>query len=209
MIVSLRWIALAALLGSASALADPATSPPPAAQAGQTEQSAAPPSTVVRIPAGTRVQVILKETVSSNSSKSGQKVALELSEPIVIDGATVVPAGAKGTAEVVDAGPARMGGGQGKLQVSGRTLEINGVIVRIRGLNMLRAGEGLVGASTAVSVFISPLASIAIRGGDIEIPAGTIGEARIALDIDVPLPAASAAALKPAPAPAEALPAQQ
>ena len=109
-------------------------------------------SAQIRIPAGTLVFVEITETLGSKISAREQTFGLRLAEPIAINGQTVVPAGANGGGEVIDAQPAGFGGRQGKLVVSGRFLEINGERVRIRAMTLTGVGRdnapGALGASS-------------------------------------------------------------
>ncbi|OQW56842.1 MAG: hypothetical protein A4S17_13230 [Proteobacteria bacterium HN_bin10] len=183
---------IVALLSTATgpALAQTAEQVPPA------EFVAPPPPTpqTIRIPAGTVVQVELTEALSSRTSQQEQLFGLRLAEPIVIDGSEVVPAGAIGGGEVIDAHASAFGGRQGRLIISGRFIEINGHRARIRGMQITAAGEDR--ANTALAVSMIPYAGVAgifIQGGEVSIPAGARGTARLAEDIDVPLSASDTA----------------
>jgi hypothetical protein len=143
----------------------------------------APLEAGVRIPTGTVVQVELAEPLSSRTSQIGQLFALRLRQPIVIDGREIVPAGALGGGEVIDADSSGFGGRQGKLILSGRYLEIGGQRVRIRSMQLTAVGEDR--ATTSLVVAMIPYAGIAgifINGGEIDLPAGAYGAARLAVD---------------------------
>lgn len=140
----------------------------------------------IRIPAGTVVEVELTEPLSSESSQQEQLFGLRLAAPIIIDGQEVVPAGAPGGGEVIDAARSAFGGRPGRLIISGRYIEIGGERVRIRGMQITAAGEHR--ANTALAVSMIPYAGIAgifIEGGKVEIPAGARGTARIAVDVEI------------------------
>lgn len=159
-----------------AAPSDPATTPAPLPE-------------TIRIPAGTAVLIELTEALSSRTSQQEQPFGLRLAEPIVIDGREVVPAGATGGGEVIDAHPSAFGGRQGRLIISGRFVEINGQRARIRGMQITAAGEDR--GNTALAVSMIPYAGVAgifIQGSNIEIPAGARGTARIAEDVEIPLP---------------------
>lgn len=182
----MRWVfcALAALafasIGSARSQTDAA---PP------TDVPADAPASI-RIPADTIVEVELTEPLSSRSSQQEQTFGLRLVSPIVIDGREIVPAGANGGGEVIDAHPSAFGGRQGRLIVSGRFIEINGERARIRGMQITRVGEDR--GNTALAVSMIPYAGVAgifVHGGEVDIPAGARGTARLAVDVDVPLSA--------------------
>jgi hypothetical protein len=168
----------------------------------QTDETApAPPSatltapTSVRIPAGTVVEVELTEALSSRTSQQEQAFRLRLAAPIVIDGREIVPAGAIGGGEVIDAHPSAFGGRQGRLIISGRYIEIGGQQARIRGMQITAAGAHRVNTALGVSMIpVAGVAAIFIQGGEVEIPAGARGTARLTNDIDVPISAAAAPA---------------
>ncbi len=142
----------------------------------------------IRVPAGTVVLMEFTETLSSRTSQTGQLVGLRLAAPLEVDGHIIADAGAQGGAEVIDAARSGIGGRNGKLIVSGRFLELGGQRVRIRGLQAVLAGED--NSREAVTTAMVPYVGIIggfITGGEIEIPAGTFAEARIATDVVVPM----------------------
>jgi len=154
-----------------------------------TAESIAPatPQTI-RIPAGTVVQVEFVEAISSDGSHQGDHFAIRLAEPIIIGDRVAVRAGATGAGEVIDAERAGGGGREGTLVASGRYLEINGEQVRIRGMQVLRAGGNRTNSAIGMSFipvygFVGPWLR---RGGNIEVPAGTRTTATLAVDINVP-----------------------
>lgn len=185
----MQWLARA-LAAATMLVAGPALAQSPE-QAAATEQASAPgpvaPAVaVIRIPAGTVVQVELAEPLSSRTSQIGDTFALRLAAPIVIDGREVLPAGAAGGGEVIDADSSGFGGRQGKLIISGRYLEIGAQRVRIRGMQLTAVGEDR--ATTALVVSMIPYAGIAgifVNGGEIDLPVGARGTARLAVDVDI------------------------
>lgn len=154
----------------------------------------AAPAATIRIPAGTIVEVELIEALSSETSRQEQLFGLRLVAPIVVDGREVVPAGAPGGGEVIDAARSAFGGRPGRLIISGRYIEIGGQRVRIRGMQITAAGEHRANEALAVSMIpYAGIAGIFIHGGKVEIPAGARGTARLAADVDIPLEPAPAA----------------
>lgn len=193
-------VALALAATSAAFGQTPPTESTPPADAAVTP---APAPASITIPAGTVVQVELTEALSSRSSQIEQTFGLRLAEPIVINGAEVVPAGAIGGGEVIDAHASAFGGRQGRLIISGRFVEINGQRARIRGMQITAAGEDR--GNTAMAVSMIPYAGVAgifVQGGEVDIPAGARGTARIAEDTTIPLVASA----EPVAAPAESTP---
>lgn len=97
----------------------PPPPPPDAAPSTQTAQQQAPaatpseaappapapplPAQPLVIPAGTRIRVSLGQTLGSKISQTGQSFSATVADPIVVNGVTVVRAGAPATGTVVDA----------------------------------------------------------------------------------------------------------
>ena len=89
--------------------------------------------------------------------------------------------------EVIDSHAAAFGGRQGRLSISGRFLLINGERVRIHGMEITAAGQNH--ANTALAVSMIPYAGIAgifVHGGNIEIPVGARGAARLGAAVSLP-----------------------
>lgn len=187
------FIAAALLAAGASPAWSQADQPAPAAPSAAVATPDAP--TTVRIPAETIVILELTEALSSRTSQQEQLFGLRLAEPIVVAGREVVAIGAPGGGEVIDAHKSAFGGRQGRLIISGRYIEIGGQRVRIRGMQITAAGQDQVNAALAVSMIpYAGIAGIFVQGGEIEIPAGARGTARLATDVDAPIGATAAAA---------------
>jgi hypothetical protein len=203
-------------------LASPATPAAPAAPIAPAAPAALAtpvPEGFIRIPAGTVIQVEFLEALTSYHARQGQTFALRLTEPIVVDGQTVIAAGAAGGGEVIDARQSGMGGRQGKLVVSGRFVELNGVRARIRGLAVLESSGGENRARDAVNTSIAAgavggmagsIVGLFIQGSEVVIPSGARATAKLAVDVDVPAtpPPSAAPTAEPAPEPTQA-PVQQ
>src|SRR5271169_858161 len=72
----------------------PQTSPPPPAAAPQPAPAPKPASTEkIRIPAGTRVAVVLENGISTRSAKAGDSVYFHTSFPITLNNHVIVPVG--------------------------------------------------------------------------------------------------------------------
>ncbi|MBI3438938.1 MAG: hypothetical protein HY054_09895 [Proteobacteria bacterium] len=189
---------LAALSFIVSATAQTLPNSNPTAPVAATANTASPAA--IHIPAGTIVHVALVDTLSSRTNHIGDTFALRLVDPIVVDGREVVAAGAVGGGEVIDAAASGLGGRQGKLIISARFLEINGQHVRIHGMQLTAAGTPRDNEAMAVSMIpYAGVIGIFVHGGEIDIPAGANGPARIANDVDftppsVPPPVSTEAA---------------
>lgn len=72
---------------------------------------------VVSVPAGTPVDVTLRSSIGSNSSRPGDRVVVMVDHPVTQGGVVVLPAGSTIEGIVSDARDAGMMGGHGKLDV--------------------------------------------------------------------------------------------
>jgi hypothetical protein len=147
--------------------------------------------TCCRVPAGTVVQVELADPVSTKVQKSGDAFALRLAEPLVINGRLVLRAGTPGVGEVVQVAKPGLGGKGAKLVLAARYLGRGHTRVALQGLQMSSAGHDNSKAAQAVGltgIAFAPLGFIglAVRGGDVELPAGTIAIAKVASNIYLP-----------------------
>jgi hypothetical protein len=162
------------------------------AQTGAGFATPAVESSAAAIPAGTIVHVRLLDAVSSRTNHPDDTFRIELAEPIVVNGVAVVPAGVQGGGVVIDAQPARAGGRPGKLVLAGRFLTVNGIQVRIRGMQMMVTGADQYARVEDLN-FVTGGMSMFIHGSEIDVPAGTGAQARIAEGVSVaPLQAADA-----------------
>lgn len=176
----------------------PAPAPVPAAAA-SAEAAGAVAASAQRIPADTGVILETAQPLSSATAKRGDGFALRLAEPLLVDGAMVLPAGAACHGEVIHAERSRGGGKPGELLLAARYIEHGGRRIALRGFRLSGAGQDKMGAAIGVAVVAGPLAMF-LRGGQIEIPAGARAQARLAeaVDLSSAPPAASAPASAPA-----------
>jgi hypothetical protein len=195
-LVSLSMAGSAALAqesGSVVAAATPATAAPPPAG----------PSAAV-IPAGSPVIIELVDPVSSRSVKQGDFFPIRLAAPLVLDGRVIVPAGATGQGQVVDAGRAGALGKPAKLVLAARHLQVDGNRIDLRAFRLGAAGRDN-SSAIMVASFVPYVGMLALfaKGGEIDVPAGTLGQAKLAADFPAPVaepslpPAAPAAAPSP------------
>lgn len=113
MLRPLAAIGLAALLAPAATLAQtPSPSPEPVAPI---SSPAANPSVVV--PSGTPLKISLVEQLASNSAHAGDHFQFRGLEDTTVDGWIIVPKGALGEGQVVNAESAGGNGHPGKLQL--------------------------------------------------------------------------------------------
>jgi hypothetical protein len=93
-VVSLLFLASATLVHSQTTQAEPTQlqTRPAAPAAPQNSQAELAPQ-IVTVPSGTKVLLVLKNSVSSRNAKPGDGVFLESSFPVVENGRVVIPAG--------------------------------------------------------------------------------------------------------------------
>ena len=183
----LAALACAAVCWPLAAAADPI--PDAAKPAAAVEPAAAAPAQP-HVAAGAVVDIEVTELISSKVHKIGDKFALKLAYPILLDGKVVVPAGTTGVGQVIDAAPAGALGRPAKLLLAARyTLDFNGAQIKLRTLQLGRVGVDNGDTIMAMSfVPVVGLASMFMHGGEIEIPVGTRAQAKLVADLDIPLP---------------------
>jgi hypothetical protein len=187
------------MLGSAliGAFANPQAAP----QASPTPQTApmtpapAPtdPATPITegcvIPMGTPVLIEVMDSVKSETAKIGGNFAIRLADPLIVNGMTLVPAGTAGQGEVIHAAKKRFSD-SGELILAARYLAMGEVKVPLRSFRINRsAGVGL------SVTYVVPGAFVALpQTYNVEVPAHTIAQAKVAADTSVACPAADAGA---------------
>jgi len=85
----------------------------------------------MRIPEGTGITVALDHELSSASAHKNDGFTATVAEPILVNGETVIPAGASVAGRVLDANRADSARDPGYLRVTLTTLHINGNELRI------------------------------------------------------------------------------
>ncbi|MEP9357807.1 hypothetical protein [Sphingomonas sp. KR3-1] len=159
------------------------------------------------IPALTPVTVEMLEPLGSKISMPGAFFALRLAAPIIVDGVELLPAGASGRGEVIHAKRAGGSGAGGELVLAARFLEVCGRQLRLRSMQVSPNGKSKTGtvdsinmASAAVAPGLS-LIGFMIKGGEVNVPSGTLAQAKtaelftLAPPVQAPVPEAAPAAL--------------
>lgn len=157
---------------------------------------AAPPIVVVVTPSseveapvvlakGTAVALLIKAALSSSSSHPGDRFLIELADPLIVDGKTLLAPGAAGEGEVVHAAKARWGGKAGELIINARFIDCRGVRVPLGKLKFAQAGENNAVAAMAAGAMALP-AMFIISGGSVNVPSGTRVSASIIGDVTLP-----------------------
>jgi hypothetical protein len=151
------------------------------------------------IPAGTRLTVRLNEELSTKNRRKGSVFSTRVEKPVLVDGRVVVPVGALAYGRILDVernkriDRPKIDGTLTSLMIRGREVPIVTDVVGAEG----RRGGGLVkvGAGTLIgSLAGAPVAGAAVgaavagvmKGSDLVIPAGTIGEVSLKNDVVLP-----------------------
>jgi BON domain-containing protein len=146
------------------------TPPPPVASEPAPQQQMAPappppppPPVKITIPAGTQLTVRLNDPLDSERNQVGDTFHGSLSAPIVIDGETVVPAGADVIGRVANVQSAGRFAGSSLLTLELTAFSMNGRTYNIQTNQWSRQGKGE-GKSTATKVGVGTVAG-AVLGG--------------------------------------------
>lgn len=119
----------------------------------------------VTLPAGTEIHVVLDGSLSSNGSHSGDSFDAAISEPIVVNGKTVVAqdAGAKGT--VVDARasgrlskPALLSVALNSIEAGGSWVDVNTDSITLEGKSHKKRDIVAIGGGTGLGAIIGGIA---------------------------------------------------
>lgn len=145
----------------------------------------------IKVPVGTAVKIELASPISTKVQKAGDTFAIRLAEPLIVKGRIVVPAGATGVGEIIDASKPGMGGKAAKLVLAADYLNQGRARIPLRALQVTGSGRGYSNTANVVGIGgigFAPLGfvAMAIQGGDVVLPAGTSGMARIAAAITLP-----------------------
>lgn len=156
----------------------------------------------VTVPDGTVLHVTVDETISSKSSHAGESFAASVSQPVIVDGKTVIPRGARAVGRVVDVkesgrlkGVAQLAVTLTSLEVGGKSYDIETSTFSSAGKNHNKRNLGFIGGGAAGGALIGGLAGGgkgALIGSAVGAGAGTAGAAAtgkkdIAIPAETPL----------------------
>ena len=148
---------------------------------------------LLRVPALTPVRLQLREPISSNTNRPGDRFKLVVAEDVVVDEAVVIPAGAAAEGEVIHAAKSGAGGKAGELILAARFVTVGTRQVRLRSF-IAGAGKDRTTEALATSIVAGPFA-LFLRGGVINIPVDTAATAKTLDTVFLP-------PIQPRPAPA-------
>jgi len=141
----------------------------------------------ITIPEGTDLTVVLDQTISTASSRSGDSFRATLTSPIVIDGKTVLPKDAPVTGHIVESVPSGRLKGVAKLDLTLDAVEVNGKSFDLatddegrRGKNHNKRNGILIGGGAGLGAIVGGIAGGgvgAVVGSAVGAGAGTAGAA--------------------------------
>ncbi len=156
----------------------------------------------VMVPERTWIHVTLDQSLATNRSRPGDHFEATVSEPVVIDGKTVIPQGAHAEGLVVDSRQSGRLMGRARLQLALQTVDVNGQNYDVRTYSHPRVGRdhkkrnwAWIGGGAAGGAAIGALAgggTGALIGGPVGAAAGTTvalvtGKKDIKLRAETPL----------------------
>ena len=189
--------------GATAAPAPRSTAPPPATTA------PAPARGMVRIPAGTEVDVRLQNSLNSGTAQVEDRFEGTTLVDVIADGRTVIPAGSVMRGVVTAVEPATRTNRTARLTVSFDQVTVNGRAYPMRGTvteaiegEGIRGEAGRVGAGAGVGAIIGgilggfkgALAGLIIGGGgtiaategkEVELPQGAVLRVRVDSPVDI------------------------
>ncbi|NKJ02142.1 hypothetical protein FHW92_004244 [Novosphingobium sp. SG707] len=143
------------------------------------------------VPALTPVRIEILEAQGSAISKPDAHFPIRLVDPVLLDGKTIIPAGATGEGEVVHAKKSSMSGGPGELILAARWLDVNGHQVRLRSMHLSENGKSSIKdvnrimIASAATVPVAAMLGWFMKGKEVVVPSGTYAEAKLAADFSV------------------------
>jgi len=187
----LRIMGSALLLASASVSAQVTFAPAPTAPIAAPETTSAIATTNAILRTGTPVPLRLSEELTTKGKKLrvGQRFHMEVAEPVIVQGVTVIPVGSPAVGELTDVRNKGMWGKSGHLGARILYVTVNGRQIRLSGGFDDKGVAGGVGA-VAVSALVFLPAGFFMTGTSARIPAGSSVKGFI--DEDVPLNFAAA-----------------
>lgn len=156
-----------------------------------------PSSQPISLPADTQLHITVDQTLSSAVNRSGDQFNASISEPVVVDGKTVISRGARVRGRVIEASPSGRLSHPGELRLALTSVEVQGKRYDLKTSSIDRQGAShetrnveLIGGGAGVGALIGAIAGhgkgVAI-GAAAGAGAGTAGAAATGKkDVTVP-----------------------
>lgn len=142
-----------------------------------------PPVPPGHIAAGSLVQLMVINEVSTRDAKPGKRFVVEVSAPVMVGDRIAIAAGTPGVGEITQASTSGVVGRSGKLATRLLYLDLNGRHVALSGA-FNSAGQGAGAQVVVMAVLLNPLGVLA-RGNNGKLKAGQIISGAIAEDVDL------------------------
>jgi hypothetical protein len=130
---------------------------------------------------GTEVKLKFNDSISSKTAALDDPVAMTVTDPVLVDGRTVIHPGTHAVAYLSKVQHSGMLGKPGKLSIRLDSLKDSGTKVHLRGTKA-REGDGKVGTTVVLTVLFGPIGLIK-HGKNIEIGAGSPLTAYVSDDV--------------------------
>ena len=168
--------ALFCVPGLANAQDAAATAAPEAAVAAPAETAVAvapvqaAPATAT-IAAGLSVPLALTAELSSSRNREGETFAMTVSQDVLSDGIVVIPRGTRAVGEITLRSGRGMFGKSGKMELSFRYLDMDGVRVPLDGTHF-QAGEGNTAGTVGAVLAVGVVGGMVVTGRSANMPEG-------------------------------------
>lgn len=139
---------------------------------------------------GTELPLRLLEELTTQEKKlrPGERFRLETSEPVVVQGVAVIPAGTPAVGEITDVRNKGMWGKSGRFTARLIYMTVNGRQIRLGG-EFDDKGTAAGGGAVAVSALVFLPAGFFMTGTSAKLPSGTIVKGFIDEDVPLSMPA--------------------
>jgi hypothetical protein len=157
---------------------------------------AAPATTSAILRVGTEIPLRLVEELTTKGKKLrvGQRFHLETSEPVMVQGVSVIPVGSPAVGEITDVRNKGMWGKSGHLGARILYVTVNGRQIRLSGAFDDKGVAGGVGAALVSGIVFLP-AGFFMTGTSALVPAGSIVKSFVDEDVPLAMPVAAQAPL--------------
>ena len=133
--------------------------------------------TTATIAAGLSVPLALTAELSSSRNREGETFAMTVSQDVVSDGIVVIPRGTRAVGEITLRSGRGMFGKSGKMELSFRYLDMDGVRVPLEGTHF-QAGEGNTAGTIGAIVAAGVVGGMVVTGRSANMPEGREFSAR-------------------------------